>query len=270
MLKKLLAIAVSGLISGGMVGMAEAADDGKSNLGSVIPSGPTDRSSGAPVAWGRPVHDKKIHQFSLLDRFEYRNGKGSSKDYYWSGQGWVGGDINKFWWKAQGEGAVNGGASPDTTEFQALYNRTIAPFWGAQAGIRYDVNPNPDRAFAVLGIQGLAPYWFNSDTSMYVSEDGDVSFRGEFEYELLFTQRLILQPRFEINASAQDVPEYGLGRGINNTEMGLRLRYELRREFAPYIGVSYTQKYGGTRDYAVAAGSQASSTAFVVGIRAWY
>ena len=151
-----------------------------------------------------------------------------------------------------------------------MYNRTISPFWGAQAGIRYDTNPGEDRGFAVLGIQGLAPYWFESDTALFVSEDGDVSFRGEFEYELLLTQRLILQPRLELNASANDVPEYGLGQGINNTEMGLRLRYEIKREFAPYIGVRWEQLYGETKDIAQRAGENTSNTYFVVGIRAWY
>ncbi len=267
--KKVLIATLSALMGVGLSGLANAAGDGKSSLDSVIPAGPVDRSSGAPAAWGKPVKDKAIHQYSLLDRFEYRRGRDGLKDYLWSAQGWVGGDMNKFWWKTDGEGPVNGGP-PGTTEFQALYNRTIAPFWGAQAGIRYDVNPNPDRAFAVLGVQGLAPYWFETDTSLYVSEDGDVSFRGEFSYELLFTQRLILQPRFEFNASAQDVPEYRLGRGLNNTEAGLRLRYEIRREFAPYIGVSWNRKYGDTRGYAIADGGEAASTVLVVGIRAWY
>ena len=146
----------------------------------------------------------------------------------------------------------------------------ISPFFGAQAGIRYDTNPGADRAFAVLGIQGLAPYWFESDTAFFVSEDGDVSFRGEFEYELLLTQRLVLQPRLEFSASANDVPEYGLGQGINNTEMGLRLRYEIKREFAPYIGVRWEQLYGETKDIARRAGENTSNTSFVVGIRAWY
>jgi copper resistance protein B len=270
MRKKLLTIALSGLIGGGLVNVANAADDGKSDLNAVIPQGDVDRASGAPAGWKKPVTDERIYQFSLLDRFEYHDGNDGSKSYVWSGQGWIGGDINKFWWKAEGEGGVNNGESPESTEFQALYNRTIAPFWGVQAGIRYDVNPNPDRAFGVLGIQGLAPYRLGSDTSLYVSEDGDVSFRGELEYDQRLTQRLILQPRLEINASAQDVPEYGLGEGLNNTEMGLRLRYEIWREFAPYIGVSYAQKYGDTKDYALRAGESSSSTAFVVGIRAWY
>ncbi|WP_353250913.1 copper resistance protein B [Salinisphaera sp. T31B1] len=250
------------------VSAVQAASNGKSDLDSVVPAGPMDSASGAPVAWSKPINDQKLHKFVQIDRLEYGDPEGPN-NYLWDAQGWVGGDFNKLWLKTEGEGPISGG-SPESTEFQALYNRMISPFWGAQVGLRYDVNPNPDRGFAVIGLQGLAPYWFESDTALFVSEDGDVSFRGEFEYELLLTQRLILQPRLEINASARDTPEYGLGRGLNNTEMGVRLRYEIRREFAPYIGVRWEQKYGDTKDIARAEGESTSSTAFVVGVRAWY
>ena len=252
----------------GMTLPAHAGSNGKADLDSVIPQGPADPNSGAPLAWKKPIHDQQIHKFFLIDRLEYGDVEGTN-NYLWDAQGWIGGDYNKLWLKTEGEGPMRGG-SPEDTEFQALYTRTIAPFWSAQAGVRYDVNPNPDRGFAVLGLQGLAPYWFESDTALFVSEDGDVSFRGEVEYELLLTQRLILQPRAEINASAQDVPEYGLGQGLNNTEMGIRLRYEMQREFAPYVGVRWEQTYGETRDIAQAEGEPTSSTALVVGIRAWY
>nr|MDA3935214.1 copper resistance protein B [Gammaproteobacteria bacterium] len=147
--------------------------------------------------------------------------------------------------------------------------RAISPFWGVQVGLRYDIEPH-DTAHAVLGVQGLAPYWLETDMAMFISDEGDVSFRGEFEYDLLLTQRLVLQPRLEINASANDVPERGLGSGINNTEAGLRLRYEIRREFAPYIGVRWTRKYGETRAIARALGEPKSDTALVLGIRAWF
>jgi copper resistance protein B len=250
------------------IGASQAASDGKADLDSVIPAGEKSRASGAPAEWKTPVADDKLYSMVLVDRLEYGVPKGSN-NYLWDAQGWVGGDFNKFWFRTEGEGPTSGG-SPESTEFQALYTRTIAPFWGLQAGLRYDINPNPDRGFAVLGVQGLAPYWFESNTALFVSEDGDVSFRGEFEYELLLTQRLILQPRLEINASASNTPKYGLGRGLNNTEMGIRLRYEVKREFAPYIGVRWEQKYGDTKDMARAAGENTSSTAFVIGVRAWY
>lgn len=241
---------------------------GTAPLDRVVPHGPTDPSSGAPASWPRPIHDKQINHYFLLDRLEYGADSGPD-NYLWDAQGWIGGDIHRFWWKTEGEGATRGG-SPDSTEVQALYSRTISPFWNAQIGLRYDIDPNPDRGFAVLGLEGLLPYWLESDTAMFVSDDGDVSFRGAFSYELLLTQRLILQPRIEINLSAQRTPDYGLGSGLNNTTMGMRLRYQIRREFAPYIGVRWDRQYSETRDFARAEGSATSSTAFVVGLRAWY
>lgn len=234
----------------------------------IRPPGNVNPASGAPAEWGDVLKDEKLYNFSLIDRLEYGDPDGTN-NYLWDAQGWVGGDFNRFWWKTEGEGPLNGGG-PEDTEFQALYNRAINSFWGVQAGLRYDLNPNPDRGFAVIGFQGLAPQWFEVDNAMFISEDGDVSWRGEYEYELLITQRLVVAPRFEINLSAQDVPEYGLGEGINNTEAGLRLRYAIRREFAPYIGVRWEQLYGETKDIAQRAGEGTSSTAFVVGLRAWY
>ena len=247
---------------------AQAVNAGKADLDSVIPQGAADPHSGAPLAWDKPIHDKQPHSFWLIDRLEYGDVEGTN-NYLWDAQGWIGGDLNKLWLKSEGEGPMRGG-SPEDTEFQALYNRTISPFWNAQAGLRYDVNPNPDRGFAVVGLQGLAPYWLESDLALFVSEGGDVSFRSEFEYELLLTQKLILQPRAEINAAVQDAPAYGVGNGLNNTELGLRLRYEFVREFAPYIGVRWEQTYGETKDMAQAEGESTSSTAFVIGLRAWY
>ncbi|MDT0635923.1 copper resistance protein B [Spectribacter hydrogenoxidans] len=254
-------------------GLAPAADERElpgqnADPDAIYPPGERNPQSGAPAEWPKITKDQKLFGFALIDRLEYGDPEGTN-NYLWDAQGWLGGDTNKFWWKTEGEGPTHGGG-PEDTEFQALYNRMISPFFGAQAGIRYDTNPGADRAFGVLGIQGLAPYWFESDTAFFVSEDGDVSFRGEFEYELPLTQRLILQPRLELNASANDVPEYGLGQGLNDTEMGLRLRYEIRREFAPYIGVRYEALYGETEDIAERAGEATSSTNFVIGVRAWY
>lgn len=234
----------------------------------IRPPGKLNPNSGAPAQWPDLTEDEDVYSYSLIDRLEYGDPDGTN-NYLWDAQGWVGGDFNKFWWKTEGEGPLNGGG-PEDTEFQALYNRMIRPFWGVQAGVRYDLNPNPDRGFAVLGFQGLAPQWFEADNALFVSEDGDVSFRGEYEYEILLTQKLRLAPRVEINISATDAPEYGLAQGINDTEMGLRLRYQIVRKFAPYIGVRWEQLYGETKDIAKRAGENTSSTAFVIGVRAWY
>ena len=233
----------------------------------IVPPGERTPYSGAPAEWENFIKDSQTYPFTTVDRLEYGNSD-DGDTYLWDAQGWIGGDFNKFWWKTEGEGPTDG--SPEDTEFQALYNRTISPFWGAQVGLRYDTNPEPDTGYAVLGVQGLAPYWFETDTALFLSEDGDLSFRAELEYELLFTQRLILQPRLEFNVSADDVPELGLGSGLNNTEVGLRLRYEIKREIAPYIGVRWERLYGDTRDIARREGEPASVTSLVAGIRIWF
>ena len=223
--------------------------------------------TGAPPEWDRLKMGSQIHTFFQADRFEYQLNDDNNKRV-WDAQGWVGGDYNKLWLKTEGEGVP--GRTWESAEVQALYSRTISPFWDVQLGVRHDFRPDPDRTFGVLGVQGLAPYWFEVDTAFFAGEQGDVRWRGEFEYELLLTQKLVLQPRLEINASFDDVPEHGLGSGLNDTEMGLRLRYEIRREIAPYIGVSWARKYGDTADFAEAEGESTSTVSFVMGIRAWF
>lgn len=217
--------------------------------------------------WPLPVMDNQTFVFMQADRLEAGFNDGE-KAYTWDVQGWAGKDYHKLWFKSEGEGLFNG--SLESMEVQALYSRLLSPFWDLQLGARYDIRPQPDRGHAVIGIQGLAPYWLEVDAATFISNEGDVSFRAELEYELLLTQRLILQPRFELNASAQDIPELGIGNGINNTEIGLRLRYEIRRELAPYIGISWDQRYGETADYLRAEGEGTSDVSFILGVRFWY
>ncbi|WP_111748482.1 copper resistance protein B [Salinisphaera orenii] len=250
------------------IGAAQAAPDGKADLDAVIPSGEKSSASGAPAAWQQPVNDDKPYSMVLVDRLEYGATDGPD-NYLWDAQGWIGGDYNKFWLSTEGEGLTRGG-SPESAQFEAKYARAIAPYFTAQGGLRYDTHPGDDRVFGVANVTGLAPYWFETDNSLYVSEDGVVSFAGEYEYELLLTQRVLLQPRLEFSVAASNASDYGLGSGLRSTEMGLRLRYEIRREFAPYVGVRWERKYGETRDMARDAGESGSSTAFVVGLRMWW
>lgn len=234
----------------------------------VQPPGDRISFSGAPAGWGNFIPDSKTYTFTILDRLEYgASDKGDS--YLWDIQGWVGRDNNRFWWKTEGEGPTSD--EPETAELQALYYRTISPFWGVQGGLRHDSrNSGSNIRYAVLAVQGLAPYWFETAAALFASEDGDLSFRGELEYDFLLTQRLKLQPRLEFNVSADDVPERGLASGLNNTEMGLRLRYEIRREFAPYVGVRWEQLYGDTEDIAERVGEPTSVTSVVFGFRVWF
>jgi len=203
----------------------------------------------------------------MLDRLEYRAGK-DADGYAWEGEGWIGGDINRFAVKSEGEGTVGG--SLERAEVQALYSRAIDPWFNLQAGVRQDFGEGPDRSYAVIGIDGLAPYWFEVGAEAFLSTRGDAHLRLEASYDQRITQRLILQPAAEFNLAAQAVPELGIGAGPSDIELGLRLRYEIAREFAPYVGVNWERKLGDTADHARAAGDRPSATSLVIGLRAWF
>lgn len=203
----------------------------------------------------------------MIDRLEYRAVRGAD-GYHWEGEGWIGGDINRFAFKSEGEGEYGGPL--DHAEVQALYSRAIHPWFNVEAGVRHDIRPRPDRTYAVIGIEGLAPYWFEVSVQAFLSQKGDAHLRLEGSYDQRLTQRLILQPAMEANIAAQDVPELGIGSGLSDIELGLRLRYEFAREFAHYIGVNWERRFGDSARMARAAGDSASSTSFVAGIRFWF
>ena len=198
---------------------------------------------------------------------EYRVQKGSNA-YRWDGEGWFGGDINRFVVKTEGEGAVRGGV--ESGEVQGLYSRAIGPWFNLQAGVRHDFKPGPARNYATIGFEGIAPYWFEVEGALFLSDKGDLLGRLEGYYDQRITQHLILQPRVELNLSAQDVPANGIGSGLSDAELGLRLRYEIKREFAPYIGVSWERKFGDSARFARARGDRVQATSLVVGIRTWF
>lgn len=187
--------------------------------------------------------------------------------YSWEVEGWYGGDINRFVFKTEGEGQSREGV--EAAEVQLLYSRAVARYTDVQAGIRYDLEPR-SRAYATLAVDAMFPYWFEAEGSLFLSEKGDLLARVEGSYDFRLTQRLILQPRAELEFAAQDIPESEIGSGLSTGELGLRLRYEVRREFAPYIGVSYERAFGDTADFVRAHGEDAESTRFVVGLRAWF
>lgn len=203
----------------------------------------------------------------LLDRLEYRVANGRD-GYAWDAQGWYGGDINKLWLKSEGEGAF--GETLERGEVQALWSRAIDPWFDLQLGLRHDFGHGPDRSHLALGVQGLAPYWFEVDAVAFVSEKGDVSARFEAEYDLRITQRLFLQPAAEVELSGGDVPELGIGSGLSSAEAGLRLRYEIAPQFAPYVGVEYERGFGDTARFRRAAGERAGGWSVLAGLRAWF
>ena len=200
------------------------------------------------------------------DRLEYRARQGED-GYLFDLQGYYGGDLNKLWFKAEGEGAF--GEDIESAEVQALYSRAIAPFFDVQLGVKQDLT-GPERTHLAVGIQGLVPYEFEVDTAAFLSTKGDLTARIEGELDQRITQRLILQPRAELSLAAQDIPEIGVGAGLDSVELGVRLRYEFAREFAPYIGVDQEWKLGGSADFARLAGEDSSVTNYVVGIRFWF
>lgn len=225
----------------------------------------------AEPGWPEPVEDNPVLGLLLVDQLEYRSNDDGPDTLNWDAEGWIGTDYHKLWLKTEGEDRRSGDSGE--WEVQALYSRLVAPFWDFQAGLRHDRiygARDRDRSFAVVGFEGLAPYWFEVTPALFLSEDGDLSARFTASYELLFTQRLILQPSFEINAAAQKVQEFDVGSGINDVELGLRLRYEIEREFAPYIGVSWTNKLGETADIARSEGEETRDFAVMAGVRFWF
>jgi copper resistance protein B len=203
----------------------------------------------------------------IIDRFE-AGFDDNEEGWLWDVGGWTGDDINRFWWKSEGEGSFDGEIEG---EVQALYSRAVTPFWDVQAGVRQDFREDGESpTHLVVGFQGLAPHWWEVDAAAFLSIGGDLTARVEAEYDQRITQRLILQPRIEVEASASDVPELGLGSGLTHVEAGLRLRYEIAREFAPYVGVEWSRDLGGTVDLTRAQGGEPEHTRFVIGLRAWF
>jgi copper resistance protein B len=225
-----------------------------------------DRKAAFPDVEGHAAHDRALHSFVLFDQLEWQSvagGTGINID----SKGWVGGDRDRLWFRAEGDGKDG-----DVGEAEAhlLYGRQFARWWDLLAGVRQDLEPGPSRTWAAIGIQGLAPYWFEVELTGYIGSSGRTHLRGEVEYELLLTNRLILQPLLEVELFGKSDEERGIGAGLSTTDLGFRLRYEFRRELGPYIGVTWNNKWGETADFAEAAGEQTSGARFVAGLRLWF
>lgn len=209
------------------------------------------------------MDDRAPFSLFALDRLEYVEGGATA----WSAQAWYGGDVDRLVLRSEGE-HVDGGI--DHADVELLWGHAIAPFWDSRIGLRQDLGRGPDRSWAAFGVQGLAPYWFELSATAYVGEQGRTALRVEADYELLLTQRLVLQPRVEFNAYGKDDPEAGVGSGLSDTSLGLRLRYEIRREFAPYVGVEWSRLFGGSADLARDEGEHVSELQWVAGVRLWF
>ena len=212
----------------------------------IPPVTDADRAAAFPDVAGHAGHDGGIHYYVLFDQLEWQPAERGSAGL-WDNNGWVGGDINRFWFRTEGEGDRSG---LESAQAHALYGRAFARWWDVVLGIRQDFRPGPAQTWAAVGIQGLAPYWFEIEATAYVGASGRTHARFEAEYELLLTNRLILQPLAGFELYGKSDRERGIGAGLSTVDAGIRLRYEIRREFAPYVGLVWSRKFFGTADFA--------------------
>ncbi|HZU63982.1 MAG TPA: copper resistance protein B [Novosphingobium sp.] len=201
-----------------------------------------------------------------VDLAEYQLGAGADR-WRWEGEGWAG-DVNRLLLRTRGEGAV--GRRLDEAEVEAAYARAISPWWNLEAGVRQDIRPTPARSHAMLAAEGMAPYLFDVLAAAYLSDRGQLTGRIEASVDQRLTRRLVLQPRMELNLSAQDMPAERLGAGLTSAELGLRLRFEITRRFAPYVGAAWTWRSGRTAAYARAEGEGAAARSLVLGVKGWF
>ena len=232
----------------------------------LVPFNQFDRAN-----WPQPVEDSMIHSLTLVDYLDYRGGDVKSVD--WDIINWTGGDTQRIWIKSEGNKKTT---YPNTgeTDFQLLYGKLLSSYFDAQMGLRFEqlwsVKENQNRFFAVVGIQGLALYSYELDTALFLSQSGDLSGRLTASEDFLFTQRFISQIRIEANAGLQKVEKYDVGAGLNDITLGFRLRYEIRRELAPYVGYSWTKRFSDSADFANQNGLAIVDSNLVAGIRMWF
>ena len=249
-------------------GAAQTASTGEQKPATPIPPvTDEDRRAAFPNLDNHTVHDEGIRYFVLFDQLEWRS-RGSESGFNLDGRGWIGGDLNRFWYRVETSSEKRRIAE---SQAHALYGRAVGRWWDLVGGIRHDVRPGPAETWAAIGLQGLAPYWFEVEATAYIGTSGRTHFRFETEYELLLTNRLVLQPQIELEVYGKAIPERGIGAGLSRADFGLRLRYEIRRELAPYIGVTWGKRYGGTAEFARVAGESADGGAQVtIGLRTWF
>jgi copper resistance protein B len=202
----------------------------------------------------------------LLDNLEAVHGR-NANGQAWELQAWYGGDTDKLWLRSEGErsaGRLEDGSA------EVLWNHLMATYWSTQLGIRRDIGVGPGRTWAAFGVEGLAPYFFDVEATAYGGQSGRTAARFRVTYDVLFTQRLILTPEFELNAYGKADPARRLGAGVSDASLGLRLRYEIRREFAPYVGVNWVRRFGATAGYARRDHQPVFDQQFVAGVRIWF
>jgi len=225
-----------------------------------------DRAAVYNAPGGHRVHDSGVNSLLLVNQLEWQGGDGAGA-LNWDIKGWVGGDIDRLWLRSEGERSAG---RTESAEVQALWGHAISPWWDLVGGVRHDFKPGDGQTWAAFGAQGMALYNFEAEATLFVGEAGRTAARLEGDYDILLTNRLILQPTAELNFYGRNDPPRGVGSGLSDSELGLRLRYEVRREFAPYVGVSWNRSYGQTAQYARDEGEDISQWRWVVGVRLWF
>lgn len=224
-----------------------------------------DRAAVYNAPGGHQVHDSGVNSMLLINQLEWQGGDGNAQS--WDIKGWVGGDIDRLWLRSEGERSAG---RTKSAEAQALWGHAIGPWWDVVGGVRQNFKPGDSQTWAAFGVQGMALYNFEAEATLFVGESGHTAARLEGDYDILLTNRLILQPTAELNFYAQNDPQRGVGSGLAESELGLRLRYEIRREFAPYVGVSWNRTYGQTAQYARDDDEDVNQLRWVVGVRLWF
>lgn len=219
-----------------------------------------------PDVHGHELHGPTVNSYFLFNRleaFDADPGAGQA----WEATGWIGGDVNRLWLRSEGERADG---VTESADLEVLYGRAISPWWDFVAGVRQDFKPGDSQTWGAIGVQGLAPQKFEVSATAYIGERGQTAARLEAEYELLLTNRWVLQPLVEVELFGKNDPARHVGSGLSTAEVGLRLRYEITRQFAPYIGIVHERAFGGTADYRRAHFEKADETRLVVGLRTWF
>ncbi|NVZ22269.1 copper resistance protein B [Pseudomonas costantinii] len=225
-----------------------------------------DRAAVYNAPGGHRVHDSAINSMLLINQLEWQRADDGSA-LSWDIKGWVGGDIDRLWVRTEGE---RSDGRTESAEAQALWGHAISPWWDVVGGVRQDFKPGDGQTWAAFGVQGMALYNFEAEATMFVGESGRTAARLEGDYDILLTNRLILQPTAELNFYGRNDPQRRVGAGLSESEVGLRLRYEVRREFAPYVGVTWNRSYGQTAQYARDEDEDISQLRWVVGVRLWF
>lgn len=215
---------------------------------------------------GMDMQDNAPQSLLLIDQLEAFHGTDASGQS-WEAEAWYGNDDDKLWLRTEGEryrGRLDDG------DIEALWNHAVATYWSTQLGLRQDIGEGPNRDWAAFGVQGLSLYWFELEATAYLGDSGRAAARFRAEYDVRFTQRLILQPELEVNVYGQSDPSRRIGSGLSDAQLGLRLRYEISRQFAPYVGVVWADHYGRTADFLRDEHQSAFDRQWVAGVRFWF